>query len=319
MGRTAFVFPGQGSQRVGMGIDLLSEWPRLKDTYYDRADDILGFPLTELCRQGPAAALREMPVTQPAVVLTSVAALDVLRGHGVTPDAVAGHSLGEFSALICAGVLEWTDALRLVRLRGELMTSVTEQVPGKMAAVVGLTLAQVVELCGRAAAETGEIVEIANHNDFTQVVISGQIAAVDRLLKLVDEAGADRVVVLEIGGPAHCSLMGGIAEEFAAALDEVEFRDPLTPVYSGSGGALVTSGRLAREFLVRQLTGQVLWTDVVQRMTADGVDRFIEVGPGKVLGGLCGRIRPGVSVHRTNEVRQLKLAVEAVGLAKETV
>jgi [acyl-carrier-protein] S-malonyltransferase len=319
MGRTAFVFPGQGSQRVGMGIDLISEWPRLKDTYYDRADEILGFPLSELCRQGPAAALRQMAVTQPAVVLTSVAALDVLRAHGVSPDAVAGHSLGEFSALICAGVLEWTDALRLVRLRGELMTSVTEQVPGKMAAVVGLTLAQVVELCGRAAAETGEIVEIANHNDFTQVVISGQIAAVDRLLHLVEEAGADRVVVLEIGGPAHCSLMGGIADAFAAALDEVEFRDPLTPVYSGSGGAQVTSGRLAKEFLVRQLTGQVLWTDVVQHMTADGVDRFVEVGPGKVLGGLCGRIRPGVSVHRTNEVRQLKLAVEAVGLAKGTV
>ncbi|MEU6083888.1 ACP S-malonyltransferase [Streptomyces sp. NPDC047108] len=312
MGRVAFVFPGQGSQRVGMGADLTKHWPYLIDTYYGPADEILGFPLSRQCWEGPAEALRDMRITQPAVLLTSVVTLDLLRGQGVVPDAVAGHSLGEFGALVCAGVLEWRDALRLVRVRGELMTSVTEQVPGKMAAVVGLTLDQVEELCGRAAADTGEVVEIANHNDVTQVVISGRIGAVDRLVDLVRDAGADRVVVLEIGGPAHCSLMGGIEEEFAAALDDVEFRDPAVPMYSGSGGEPVTSAARAREFLRRQLTGRVLWTDTVRRMAADGVDRFVEVGPGKVLSRLCGRLAPGATTYRTNDAHQVKLTVGAV-------
>lgn len=312
MGRTAFVFPGQGSQRVGMGLDLVKQWPHLRDTYYAPADDILGFPFSALCWEGPAAALADMRITQPAMLLCSVAAFDVLRRHGLAPDAVAGHSLGEVSALVCAGVLDWRDALRLVRIRGELMTSVTEQVPGRMAAVVGLTLYQVEELCLRAAAETGDVVEIANHNDPTQVVVSGQVAGVDRLCDLVGGAGADRVVALRIGGPAHCSLMGRVADAFAAALDDVPFRAPEVPVYSGSGGVLVTDGEHAKQLLLGQLTGRVLWTDVVRRMTADGVDRFVEVGPGKALSGLCGRIAPGVTTLRTGDAQQVQQTVEAV-------
>ncbi|MEU2394622.1 ACP S-malonyltransferase [Streptomyces sp. NPDC007369] len=313
MGRTAFVFPGQGSQRVGMGLDLAKQWPRLVDEYYGPADEILGFRLSTLCWEGPAEQLRDMRVTQPAVVLTSVVTLDVLRAHGAVPDAVAGHSLGEFSALVCAGVLDWRDALRVVRVRGELMNSVTEQVAGKMAAVVGLTLDQVEGLCARAGAETGEVVEVANHNDVTQVVISGRVGAVDRLVELVREAGADRVVVLEIGGPAHCSLMSGIEADFSAALDSVEFRDPLVPVYSGSGGAVVTEAGQAKEFLLRQLTGRVLWTDAVRAMSADGIDRFVEVGPGKVLSGLCGRLAPGARTLRTNDAPHIEQTLAAAG------
>ncbi|MEU1013233.1 ACP S-malonyltransferase [Streptomyces sp. NPDC005890] len=312
MDRTAFLFPGQGAQRVGMGLDLMRRWPGLTESYYRRADELLGFELSRLCWEGPAAQLRQMPVTQPAVVLTSVVALEVLRAHGVVPDLAAGHSLGEFSALVCAGVLDWTDALRLVRLRGELMMAANARVPGKMAAVVGLDLATVEELCLKAAAVSGEIVEVANHNDFTQVVVSGQTAAVGALTELVGQAGADRVVVLQIGGAAHCTLLGGVEDEFAAALADVEFRDPVIPVVSSFTAAPVRDGAEARTCLLRQFTGRVDWTGTAQRLAAEGAGNLVEVGPGKVLGGLCRRITPGVVTHRTDDEHQLTRTLAAL-------
>ncbi len=294
-----------------MGQHLVRNWPYLHEKYYGPADEILGFPLSDLCWNGPASALREMPVTQPAVLLTSVAALDVLRMYSVEPDVVAGHSLGEFSALVCAGALEWSDALRLVRLRGELMADVSNRIPGKMAAIVGLNLAEVEELCALAAAETSQVVEVANHNDFTQVVVSGQTKGIERLLDLVHATRAERVVVLEISGPAHCSLMQGIEAEFTAAMEDVRFNDPKIPFYSGTTAAPVRSAAEARDCLRRQLTGRVNWTELVQSVAAEGVHHFIEVGPGKVLGGMCRRIVPGALTYRTNDAEQLKTAVNS--------
>jgi [acyl-carrier-protein] S-malonyltransferase len=319
MTEMAFVFPGQGSQRVGMGLDLVGHWPDLLDAYYRPADEILGFPISRYCWEGPAEDLRHMPITQPAVLLTSLAALHVLRAAGVEPDAVAGHSLGEYTALVCAGVLAWPDALRLVRLRGELMAGVNDRVPGTMVAIVGLRPTDIEEMCAKASADTGQVVGIANYNAPRQVVVSGETAAVEWLLDLVAVAGPERVVTLEIGGPAHSSLMGEIEDEFGEALAAVPFADPVLPVYTGVTADRVATGEAARDCLRRQLTGRVRWTDLVERMVSDGVNRFVEVGPGRVLSGLCARICPEVATSRTNDAAHVRGAVEQARQAGRAV
>jgi [acyl-carrier-protein] S-malonyltransferase len=304
MARIAFLFPGQGSQKVGMGKDLVERHPHLRD-FFARADEVLAFPLTRLCFEGPDTELVQTQNTQPAIFVVSMAILDVLRKAGVAPEAAAGHSLGEYGALVCAGVLEFEDALRLVRRRGELMAGVNARTPGAMAAVIGLSGEAVAEACRKAQAEGLGVVEPANFNTPQQTVISGQETAVERAMKLASEAGAEKVVRLQVGAPFHCSLMGALQDEFAATLERYAFRDPRFPVVANVSGDYVRTADAVKDALRRQVAGAVRWTDSINRLAADGVDTFVEVGPGRTLVGLGRQIQPDIAAHSTGDSKRL--------------
>ncbi|MFF3019887.1 ACP S-malonyltransferase [Streptomyces sp. NPDC057939] len=306
--RTAFVFPGQGSECAGMGRDLLALRPDLAGSYFRAADDLLGIPLARLCLEGSARDLEDPAVAQPAVFLTSLAVLEVLRGEGLEPDAVAGHSLGEYAALVAAGVLEWTEALWLVRLRGELVATVGDRVGSATVAVIGLRRTDLTRMCAEGRAATGHVVEVAGENEPRQTVVSGEAEAVAHVVAAARAAGA-RVEPLRTGGPFHSSLLREVEAEFTETLIATEFRAPRIPLVSGVTGDWVTSAGEAVVALRAQLTSPVRWTGTVESLAASGAERFVEVGPGRVLGGLIRRILPGAHVHATNTSAGLARAV----------
>ncbi|MFI8102726.1 ACP S-malonyltransferase [Streptomyces sp. NPDC086023] len=311
MTRTAFLFPGQGARRAGMGRDLLAGRPELADRYYLEADRLLGIPLSWACLHGPDGPLREAPVSQPAVLLTSLVTLDVLRSRGAEPDVVVGHSLGAYTALVAAGALDWTDALWLVRLRGELVAAADDRVPGRMAALWGLPLAAAGRLCAEARRATGETVETANDGEGGRVVVSGQLGAVAHVLDTARAAGI-RATGLSVGAALHSSLMRETEAEFGEALAATEFRDPVVPLVCGSTGEFLTTGAAARESLRGELSRPVRWAAAADRMAALGVSRYVEVGPGRTLGGLLRRLDPKARVHATGTAAQLSLTTAAL-------
>jgi [acyl-carrier-protein] S-malonyltransferase len=289
MSKIAFLFPGQGSQSVGMGRELASAFPLARQTF-EEANDALGFDLASLCFNGPEEQLRLTEFTQPAIFTVSVAALRVLSEAGVNANYVAGHSLGEYSAEVAAGVIDFAAAARTVRRRGWLMQQAVPAGEGAMAAILGMPADAVAAVCQDAAAEMGSVVEPANLNSPEQIVISGAAAAVERAAALAKERGAKRAVLLPVSAPFHCSLMQPARDGLAPILQEMPFAAAKVPVVTNVDASLITHGAALRDALIRQVTGAVRWTESMQLLVAEGVTAFIEVGPGKVLSGLMRQI-----------------------------
>ncbi len=306
MSKTAFLFPGQGSQSVGMGRDLARAFPVAQQTF-EEANDALGFNLAELCWNGPEEQLRLTEFTQPAIFTVSVAALRVLAAAGVTADYLAGHSLGEYSANVAAGSLDFAAGARTVHRRGQLMQQAVPAGQGAMAAILGMAPDAVAALCQQAAKDMAAPVEPANMNTPEQTVISGATAAVERAVELARERGAKRAVLLQVSAPFHCSLMQPAQDALAPILQNIPFASARVPVAVNVDARLVSDGTALRDALVRQVTGAVRWTESMQLLIAEGVTTFVEVGPGKVLSGLlrqidrsqkCGQVEDPASLEK---------------------
>ncbi len=290
----AFIFPGQGSQFSGMGKNLFDN-NSVARSYFEQANEILGFDITQVLFTGTDEELRQTRITQPAIFIHSVAAYASLTD--AKPDMVAGHSLGEFSALVANKTLRFEDALRLVSIRATAMQQACEHTPSSMAAVLALADEKVEEICREVQAATGEVVVPANYNCPGQLVISGSVEGVAKACEKMKEAGAKRALVLPVGGAFHSPLMSSAREQLSAAIAQTEFNTPICPVYQNVVAAPVSDPDLIRTNLIDQLTGAVRWTQSVLAMVNDGATKFTECGPGKVLQGLVQKIAKEVAVE----------------------
>lgn len=291
----AYVFPGQGAQFPGMGKNLYDSNPKAKELF-EKANEILGFRISDILFTGTEEDLKQTKVTQPAVFLHSVIAF-LCAETPVKPDMVAGHSLGEFSALVANGTLTFEDALRLVFIRATAMQKACEQQPSTMAAVLALDDAKVEEICAAVSAETGEVVVAANYNCPGQLVISGSLKGIEIACERMKAAGAKRALVLPVGGAFHSPLMAPAKEELKAAIEKTTFSTPSCPVYQNVVAKAVSEPAAIKQNLIDQLTGAVKWTQSVQAMVADGATNFTEAGPGKVLQGLISKIHKDAVVN----------------------
>jgi [acyl-carrier-protein] S-malonyltransferase len=303
MGKTAFLFPGQGSQKVGMGADLLEAEPEIFDRYLNQADEASGLPVRKLCLEGPIEDLTRTDVAQPALFAVSLAVLDAARESGISADFVAGHSLGEYTAAVASGALGVEDGMRLVSERGRLMNEIQNERPGAMAAIIGLESDRVEELCREASSE-GEIIP-ANLNTPVQVVCSGEDAAVDKLLELAEEAGAKKAMRLQVGAAFHTSLMEPVQAELSESMKAIDWSDPDLPLVGNASGELKTTADEVNEALVAQIASPVRWVDCVNTLVDNGCDTFLELGAGKVLSGLVRQINRDVDTNAADSPETL--------------
>jgi len=309
--KTAFIFPGQGSQQAGMGKEFAEEFASSRKVF-EEADAALGESLSRLCFEGPEEDLKLTANTQPAILTTSIATLRAVEERGLRADFVAGHSLGEYSALVAAGSLKFSDAVTIVRKRGTFMQEAVPAGEGAMAALLGIDLETVEAICREAAGE--EVCSPANINSPGQTVIAGYQAAVERAVALAKERGAKRATMLQVSAPFHCALMKPAAEKLATVLESIEFSDLSMPLVTNVDALPQTTGAEARAALIRQVASPVLWSDSVSWLVDQGVTRFIEIGPGKVLAGLVRRINRDVKVFSMENPQSLEAAAADLGV-----
>jgi [acyl-carrier-protein] S-malonyltransferase len=309
MGKIAFVFPGQASQYPGMGQELAERYPAAR-AVFDEADEALGFSISQMCLSGSEEDLKLTANTQPAILTVSVAAHRVLAEKGITPDFVAGHSLGEYSALVAAGSLKFSDAVQIVRKRGTYMQEAVPAGEGAMAAIMGLSPAVVIDACKRAA--EGKVCSPANLNSPEQTVISGHAAAVKRAVEIASQLGAKRAVMLPVSAPFHCSLMMPAQERLEKDLRKITFAALHVPLVTNVDADTETSGDEARDALIRQVTMPVRWEESVRELIDEGVNTFVEVGPGRVLSGLLRQIERSVGTLNVEDEKSLAATLQKI-------